>query len=110
MIIQNIGILKNNIQKGELNRLDKVIFFRNKKCNLTLPLDYIRANRDKEITVLIDEFGIQRENYKVYEIPLHEDWEVEVHYFTNEDIRRLHDGRDMRNVIEKAIKLIRREN
>lgn len=107
--MQDLKILKNNIQKEDSNKLDKAIFFRNKKCNLTLPLDYIRANRDKEIIVLIDKFGMQRENYKVNEIPIHEDWEIEIHYFTHEDIRKLYDERFKYEVIEKAIKIVRND-
>jgi hypothetical protein len=69
--------------------MKKYVVFRNKKTNLTLPMDYIIDNQDKIVVITHDMFGKERLQYNVKEIPFNEDWELEIHYFTDEDLNKI---------------------
>ena len=89
--------------------MEKHISFQHKASGVNLPLDYIKANKEKEIIITYDIYGINREKFKVKDIPVHEDWEVNIHYFTTEELNLLSNNPLLtRELMERVFNVTRR--
>lgn len=89
--------------------MDKHISFQHKESGVNLPLDYIRANKEKDIIIAQDIYGMKRHKYLVKDIPTNEDWEVNIHYFTREEMNLLSNNPLLtRDLMDRIFNITRR--